>query len=175
MRKNKCFQFTIEQGKIAQTFTALILCFVVVLSGCSQKNIVMTPLQKAKRDYWLFQKNYFKFRKSLEEQGKLGNSERMAPNKFMMDYMGISNELERLLTGIYTHEYRKKFGLNLPFSYSMPPIYIAYLRIRYTYPEKTERELRELYRESVKRGEVKATIDGEHWKWNPKDDKEDGK
>ena len=175
MRKNKCFQFANEQRKIAQIFTVLVVCFVVVLSGCSRRNIVITPLQKAKRDYWLYQKRYTKLMKSLEKQGELDNSGHEARNKFRTDYLGLSNELENILKGIYSYEYRKKFGHSLPFSFSMPPIYIAYLRIRYTYPEKTERELRELYRESVKRGEVKATIDGKHWKWNPEDDKEDDK
>ena len=171
MRKNKWFQFASEQRKIAQIFTALVVCFVIVLSGCSKKNIVMTPLQKAKRDYRSYQKRYAKLTKSLEKQGELDNSVLEARNKLQKDYLRISNELESILTGIYSYEYRQKFGDSLPFSFSMPPIYIAYLRIRYTYPEKTERALRELYRESVKRGEVKATIDGKHWKWNPEDDK----
>ncbi|MCY3739485.1 MAG: hypothetical protein OXH00_00545 [Candidatus Poribacteria bacterium] len=90
-----------------------------------------------------------------------------------MKYLGISEELSSLLHRIYFHEYAEKFGRTIRLSVSEPPLLIAYLRIRYTYPDKSEGALRELYRESIKRGEVHAVIGGENWGWVPKNDRLD--
>lgn len=150
-----------------------ILMVLMVLSGCSkgtidmaplQKTADMTPLQKTKLDIH----SYINASRKLKQQGQLDNL--AARDRIQTKYLGISNELLSTLTGIYSHEYREKFGQDaIGMQVGHQPILIAYLCLRYTYPEKTERELREIYRESVKRGEVKAirANRGQDWRWNP--------
>lgn len=166
-------------------FAIFLVCLITTFAGCAQrqteKTIVMTPLQRAKTDYWAYQKKMAELHRSLEKQGKLKTEEgaEIPPSivkkeyDLKMKHLGISKELNRLLHGIYFHEYREKFGKIFPLSVSTPPLLIAYLRIRYTYPDKSERALRELYRESIKRGEVHAVIGGENWRWVPKNDRLD--
>lgn len=148
-----------------------ILMVLIVLSGCSKGAIDMTPLQKAELDLHA----YINALRTLKEKGQLDNL--AARDRIQTKYLGVSNELEMTLIGIYSHEYGEEFGKDarIGMGIGIRPIFTEYLRIRYTYPEKTERELREIYRQSVKRGEVKASMEGKHWKWNPEDDKEDDK
>lgn len=150
-----------------------ILMVLMVLSGCSkgaidttplQKTADITPLQKAELDF----RAYIDALRTLKEQGQPDNLD--ARDRIQTKYLGISNELLNTLTGIYLHEYREKFGQNtIGMQVGHRPILIAYLCLRYTYPERTEWELREIYRESVKRGEVKAIRANrdENWRWNP--------
>ena len=171
--------------KPATYFLIFFVCLIATFAGCArrqaEKAIVMTPLQRAKTDYWAYQKKMAELHRSLEKQGKLKIEEgaEIPPSivkkeyDLKMKHLGISEELNRLLHGIYFHEYREKFGKIVPLSVSTPPILIAYLRIRYTYPDKSEWALRELYRASIKRDEVHAVIGGENWRWVPKNDRLD--
>lgn len=156
---------------LATVTTVLILSVLFHFSGCSQDTANMTPLQKAKRDYAVYQKKMTERVRSLEKRGKLEDSDPTEFDKMREKYLEISNELGLRLHTIYFHEYDNKFGESVGVSVSTPPLLIAYLRVRYAYPDKTESELIELYSESIKRGEVKATIDGEHWDWEPENDK----
>lgn len=143
-----------------------ILMVLIVLSGCSKGAVDMTPLQKAELDL----RSYINALRTLKEKGQLNNL--AARYRIQTKYLGISYELEMTLIGIYRHEYGEKFGRDtlIGLQVGARPILTEYLRIRYTFPEKTERELREIYRQSVKRGEVKASrasSDEKHWRWNP--------
>lgn len=154
-------------------YSFTILMVLIVLSGCSKGAIDMTPLQKT-ADMTPLQKAELDMRacvntlRELREQGQLDNF--VARDRIQTKYLGISNELLSTLTGIYRHEYREKFGQNtIGMQVAHRPILIAYRCLRYTYPEKTERELREIYRASVKRGEVKAIRANrdENLRWDP--------
>ena len=92
-------------------------------------------------------------------------------HKLREKHLGITSAVSKLLSDIYYSEYRNKFGERVGLSVSETPLLITYLRVSYAFPNKTESELIELYREAIKAGIVRATIDGEHWKWNPEDDK----
>lgn len=158
-------------------FLIFFVCLIATLAGCAQrqaeKTIVMTPLQRAKTDYWAYQKKMAELHRSIEEGAEIPPSIVKKEYDLKMKHLGISEELNRLLHSIYFHEYREKFGEIFPLSVSTPPILIAYLRIRYTYPDKSESALRELYRASIKRDEVHAIIGGENWRWIPKNDRLD--
>lgn len=166
-------------------FVIFLVCLIATFAGCVQKqtqtSIVMTPLQSAKTDYWAYQKKMAELHRSLEKQGQLKTEEgaEIPPSivkkryDLLMKHLSISKELNGLLHSIYFHEYHEKFGETVRLSVSTPPLLIAYLRIRYMYPDKSERVLRELYRESIKQGEVHAVIGGENWRWDPKNDRLD--
>ena len=166
-------------------FSIFLVCLIATFAGCAQKQtqtpIVMTPLQRAKTDYWAYQKKMAELHRSLEKQGKLKTEEgaEIPPSivkkqyDLLMKHLGISEELSHLLHSIYFHEYREKFGETIGLSVSTPPLLIAYLRIRYADPDNPERALRELYRGSIKQGEVHAVIGGENWSWDPKNDRLD--
>ena len=164
-------------------FSIFLVSLIATFAGCAQKEtqtpIVMTPLQRAKTDYWAYQKKMSELHRSLEKQGalKIEEGAEIPPSvvrkqsDLLMKHLGISEELERLLHGIYFREYKEKFGDITGLSVSTPPLLIAYLRIRYTFPDFSEPALREFYRASIKQGEVHAVIGGEKWPWIPKNDR----
>ncbi len=158
--KNQCFHQKMHKNKFFQISTGLAVCLIILLSGCSQNTANMTPLQMAKRDYWVYV-----YEKKF--------ADRTEHDRIRDKYLEISEELASLLHSIYFYEYGNKFGDAIGVSVSTQPILIAYLRVRYSYPDKTERELRELYRESIKRGEVKAVVRGKNWRWNPENGKQE--
>ena len=127
----------------------------------------ITPLQLAQRDYWEFKEAYAKDRALRKEDG-IPSAHRYY--ELREKHLGISFAVSKLLADIYGSEYKDKFNENHGLSVSGSALYIGYLRIQYTFPDKTEDEWIELYREAVRAGIVRATIDGRYWKWNPEHD-----
>lgn len=154
---------------ISSKVNLFIVAFAIALMpfiDCG-KDQNMTPLQKAKRDYWVYQKAFLEDWNSQ----KRGESTLHESHKLKEKYLGITPALNSLLLEIYRTEYKNKFGETVGIGISEPPLLIAYLRICYTFPHKTEAEWVELYREAIRAGVVRAMIDGKCWKWNPEDDK----